>query len=80
MLLVQHAGIDRDTVWDLLERRWPTIMISDVGDAVPTSTLTVQATVRLAVARRGIEPVVIPAQHRADQGLSNWDEAVPVVV
>ena len=78
MIIVRHAGIDRDTVWDVLERRWPTITISDLADAVAISTLTVQQTIRLAVARRGVEPirVVIPAQHGADPG---WD-AMPVVV
>ena len=79
VLLVQHAGIDREALWDVLERRWPTIMISDVGEAVPASTLTVQATIRLAVARREIEPirVVIPAQRRADP---DWCDAMPVVI
>ena len=78
MLIVGHAGIDRDTVWDVLERRWPTIMISDVGDALPVSTLTVPATIRLATARRGIEPIriVVPAQHRDP----DWCDAMPVVI
>ena len=80
MIIVGHAGIDREALWDVFERRWPNIIIiSDLGD-VPTSTLTVDATIRLAVARRGIEPIriVVPAQHPADPG---WDDdAMPVVV
>ena len=77
MLLIQHVGIDREALWDVLERRWPHIIISDLADAVPASTLTVQETIHLAVARRGIEPirVVIPAQHGADPG-----DAMPVVI
>jgi hypothetical protein len=67
VMLVQHVGIDRDTLWRVLERRWPGVLVTQVNQIDPCSTLTVQEAVSLAVRRRGVEPLraIVPAQQIA---------------
>ena len=83
LLLIQHHGIDQDTLWSTLERRWPDVLVTVPGNIEPNSMMTVDTAVALACTRRGIEPirVVIPAQ-KAAQGLSStgWDQPMPVLL
>jgi hypothetical protein len=81
MLLVQHAGITRAATRSMLERRWPGIMLSDVGNAEPSAWMTVEHAVALARRRRAIEPirVAVPPQMVTTNLREQWDEPMPMV-
>lgn len=88
VLLVQHAGIEQDALWTVLERRWPEIIVAEASPVTviravhPRSDLSVEQTVQMAVLRRGVEPirVVIPPQVRAGVPGSVGDEPMPMTV
>jgi hypothetical protein len=59
MVIVQHAGIDLDEVWGVLERRWPQAVLTDVGGIEPSFRLIADDVAGLALPRRDIEPLWI---------------------
>jgi hypothetical protein len=78
LILIHHPGIDRDEVWDILERRWPEIILTDPGNIEPTTRITVNQAADLARRKRGIEPLrIILAPRRAAS--TAWDEPMPMV-
>ena len=79
LLLVKHGGISRAVVWSACERRWPDVVLGDVGEAVPSPTMSVENAAALARRHRGVEPVrvVIPAQRIAAALLEHRDEPMP---
>ncbi len=81
MLIIQHAGITRAATWSMLERRWPEIMLSDVGNVEPSAWMTVDDTAALARRRRGIEPirVAVPPQRVTTNLREQWDEPMPML-
>ncbi len=81
LVLMQHAHIDRRTVQVVLARRWPDVVLGDVGDAEPSAWMAVDDAVALARRRRGVEPirVIIPAQMAAASLQKRWDEPMPFV-
>ncbi len=82
LMVVQHAGIDRDTLWTVLERRWPEVIVRKFETVEPRSELSVETTVQLAMQHRGVEPirVVIPAQMRVGVPADEWDEPMPMTI
>jgi len=82
LMVVQHVGNDRDTLWTVLDRRWPEAIVSKFETVEPRSELSVETTVQLAVQGRGIEPIriVIPAQVKVGAPANEWDEPMPVLV
>ena len=82
LVLAQHPTIDRDDVWTVLEQRWPSVVLSDVGVVEPLSWMIVDDAAALACRRRGIEPIrmFIPSQMDvADQGRWGRDLPMPMV-
>ena len=81
LVLISHPEISRDDVWSILENRWPDIVMKDVGNAEPSSVMTVETTVSLARLRRGIEPlrIVIPPQMCATTSAEDWSQPMPMV-
>ena len=83
LMVIQHHGIERDTLWATLERRWPNVMMTVPGSIEPNSVVMVDTAVALACARRGIEPIraVVPAQSAAlSSSTAGWDQPMPVLV
>ena len=82
LMIIQHAGIDRETVWSMLERRWPEVIVSKFETVEPRSELSVGQTVQLALQHRGVEPirVVIPAQIKVGAPADEWDEPMPMTI
>lgn len=81
-LLVQHAGISRAATSSMLERRWPDVVLGDIGDAEPSAQLTVNDAAALARRRRGVEPirVVVAAQGAVTPLGCRWhDQPMPFV-
>ena len=80
ILLVQHRGIFREALWDVLETRFPEAIITTPGVIEPSSAMSVEVAAALARRRRGIEPmriVILPqwvASVRED-----WAEPMPIV-
>lgn len=68
LVLVRHIGISRVELWSCLERRWPTMAVTDPGDLQPSSAMTMQGAAMLAQRRRGIEPmrIIVLPQIAAD--------------
>jgi hypothetical protein len=64
LAMIRHDGIHRREVVDALRRKWPGLSVSNPG-LTPTSAMSVEDVVELALARRGVEPlrvVVLPQQ------------------
>ena len=82
VIVVQHAGIERDALWAMLEQRWPMVSVRRVETIDPRSEFSVEQIVRIARLKRGIEPirVIVPAQVRANDQDDGWGEAMPIVV
>lgn len=81
LLLVQHHGIDRASLWSVLERRWPGVLLTDPGCIEPASAMTVGDAAALACRRRGLEPIriIILPQVIAMTMQANWDEPMPML-
>ena len=82
LILVRHPGVDRASLWSVLEGRWPQVLLADAGCAEPASAMTVEAAAALARRRRGIEPVrivVLPQVLASATGQENWGEPMPVL-
>jgi hypothetical protein len=82
LVLVQHTGIDPMSVWSVLKRRWPEIVVQNVHDNEPLWQMTVDDAAALARLKRGVEPirVVVPAQRvltTAPQ--EKWVEPMPIL-
>ena len=80
LMLVQHPGIKRASLWSVLELRWPDVVLADPGRIEPTSAMPVGTAAALARRRRGIEPirVVVPPQVMAAVSQEDWNEPLPV--
>jgi hypothetical protein len=57
IILIQHPGIDRDDLWARLDQRLPNIVVRDPSGVEPSSRLSVVDAARLAVLRRGVQPL-----------------------
>ena len=57
MVMIKRPGIDRAAVWWSLSSRWPQIVVTDIGNAQPSSAMLAEDAVTLAVYRRGIQPL-----------------------
>ena len=82
LLRVQHPGIDRAALWSVLERRWPTVVLTDPGAIEPASAMTVGNAAALARRGRGLEPVrtaILPQVLASATGQENWGEPMPVL-
>lgn len=81
LLLVQHPGISRASLWSVLERRWPNVMLCYPGYIAPSSVMTVQDAAALACRRRGIDPIriVVMPQVIAITAQADWDEPMPML-
>lgn len=68
LVLVRHAGIPRAEVADVIRRRWPGVVIGDVGSVSPSWMFTIEDAAEVARTRRGVEPlrVVVLAQRASD--------------
>jgi hypothetical protein len=80
LVLVQHPGIDRAEVWRMLERRWPEVTVTDPGDIIPTSVMTVEDAAALARRKRGVEPIRIIIAPQAAARTDPWGEPMPLLV
>jgi hypothetical protein len=79
LILIKHAGIHRAEVRLILARRWPEVVLQDIGDHLPSSSMTVEGATLLARRRRGIEPIrivtppqVVPATAWDDEPSRGW--------
>ena len=82
LILVQHPDLRRVSLWSMLKRRWPNVLLTDPGSTEPTSTMTVEAAVALARRRRGVEPiriVVLPQVAAATVSQGRRDEPMPML-
>ena len=57
MVLVGHTGIERAEVGPMLCRRRPGAVVGDLGEALPSWSMSAEDAAELAVARRGLEPL-----------------------
>lgn len=83
LILAQHPGIDRASFWVMLERRWPNVVLADLGSVEPASALAARDAAALARCRRGIEPVrviVLPQVLASATEQENWDEPMPMLL
>ena len=86
MVLVQHPGLRRAHVGAALGRRWPGMVVGEVGEVVPGWKMPVEDVVRLAQARRGVEPIRVMVMPRFDATVqqtvagsgSGWETAMPM--
>ena len=80
VVLMQHPGIGRDEVRELLEGRWPEIVLTGAGEIEPVWEMTAEHAATLARHRRGVEPlrITVPAQRASTQ--SEPDALMPIVV
>jgi hypothetical protein len=86
LIPVRHPGLSRGEITDVLGRRWPDLLASDVGAAEPTWSMPIDDVVELAPARRGVEPlriVVLPqrcsaALNSERGGISRASEVEPM--
>lgn len=86
LVLVGHAGVERDEVGRVLCRRWPGAAVGDAATTLPSWNMSGEDAAELARARRGAEPlrVVVAAQHVARQdGVGGnadvWADPLPIV-
>ena len=81
LILMQHPGLGRASLWSALERRWPNVVLADPGCVEPTSAMTAEAAAALARRRRGVEPirVVILPQVMAATDQENWGDPMPML-
>ncbi len=81
LVMITHEGIDRREVQDLLHRRWPDVVMTNLEREVPTVTMSPSDAADLWRCRRGVEPlrIVIMPQHDR-QVIASEVEAMPVVV
>jgi hypothetical protein len=65
MVMVSHEGVDRCEVRDILQRRWPDVLIKKLGQEEPAWKMLPDDAAGLGRCRRGIEPlrVTIMPQH-----------------
>jgi hypothetical protein len=62
-ILVEHEGVERCEVVKVLQRRWPEVVLKNLDNETPTSTIMTDDAADLARFRRGVEPlrlVVLP--------------------
>ncbi len=59
LLMVRHPDIDQQEVLEVLRRRWPSAIISDIADEQPSREWPLEDIVELANVRRGVEPLRI---------------------
>ena len=67
MVMVSHEGIDRSEVQDVLQRRWPDVVIKKRGQEEPAWEMLPDDAAELGRCRRGVEPlrvVVMPQLER----------------
>ena len=82
LLRVRHPGIGRAALWSVLERRWPTVVLTDPGTIEPVSAMTVEDAAALARRRRGLEPVrlvILPQVTAAAVSQDGRDEPMPML-
>lgn len=48
LLLVKHCRISRAMVWSVCERRWPDMVLCDIGDAVPSPMISAENAAAIA--------------------------------
>jgi hypothetical protein len=63
LILIEHEGVDRQELLAVLQRRWPEVVLKNLDNEAPTSTVTADNAADLARFRRGVEPlriVVLP--------------------
>lgn len=66
-ILVEHEGVDRHEVLTVLRRRWPHVVMKNLENEAPTSTMLVDDAADLARFRRGVEPLRIVILPQRDQ-------------
>ena len=80
-LLIRHPGIGRREIAEVLKRRWPEATVGNIDEWEPTWDWSLENTVELARARRGVEPlrIVVTAQ-RALQDQEGIDASLAAVI
>ena len=76
MVLVSHEGIDRSEVQDVLQRRWPDVLVKKLGPEEPNCAMLPADAAELGRCRRGIEPfriVIMPQREREEAASSVAD-------
>jgi hypothetical protein len=66
-ILIEHEGVDRQELLAVLQRRWPEVVLKNLENEAPTSTMAMDDATDLARFRRGVEPVrivVLPQRDR----------------
>jgi hypothetical protein len=82
MVMVSHGGIDQREVLEVLQRRWPDVVIKKLGQEEPTWEMLPDDAAELGRCRRGVEPVrliIMPQQEREVTTASLFG-SVPVLV
>jgi hypothetical protein len=59
LVLISHEGIERREVQDVLQRRWPDVVLKDLGQEEPMWEMTADDAADLGTHRRGVEPLRI---------------------
>ena len=82
LVMVSHDGIDRREVFDVLQRRWPDVLIKKPAQEEPTWDMLPADAAELGRCRRGIEPlrVVVMPQHDREVTASSFVGSIPVFV
>jgi hypothetical protein len=67
LILIEHDAVDRREILAVLRRRWPEVVLKNLDDEAPTSTMAMDDATDLARFQRGVEPVrivVLPQRDR----------------
>ena len=82
LVMVSHDGIDRCEVQDVLQRRWPDVLIKKPAQEEPAWKMLPDDAAELGRCRRGIEPlrVVVMPQHEREVTTSSFVGSMPALV
>ena len=82
MVMVSHQGIDRREVLDVLQRRWPDVLIKKPAREEPTWEMLPADAAELGRCRRGVEPMrlTVMPQHERKASISSLVGSMPALV
>jgi hypothetical protein len=84
LVVISHEGVDRREVIGMLSRRWPDVVVKELEQEEPASTMTAGDAADLGSRRRGVEPLRIVVMPQRVQRVTVMPalviEPMPVVV